>query len=133
MKEKGIYFDRSVLEADRGKFVPGAEVPVILRVADSGTKYVMAVLNPAKHVAHETPALPVATSTVGAKIVTKASETMSKADWNAKDRSMMLGGISHDAAQLAAASVTANVSIHDVVQAYCVAMTQLIKFREEVK
>ncbi len=137
-EEKGIYFDRSLLEADRGRFVPGAEIPVILRVADSGTKYVTAIgasksgriitnTAPDQTLA-ETKATPVATP----KPVVKA-EVMSKADWNAKDRSMMVGGLSHDAAVLVQTAHMSNSSIEDVLFDYKRTLQELINIREEVK
>ncbi len=73
-------------------------------------------------------ATPVATPKTAVK-----SEVMSKADWNAKDRSMMVGGLSHDAAVLVAASATANVSIQEILSSYEVALKRLVEIRENVK
>ncbi len=137
-EDKGLYFDRSLLEADRGRFVPGAEIPVILRVAESGTKYVTAISHGvASRYAdkagidghpEETKATPVATPKTAVK-----SEVMSKADWNAKDRSMMVGGLSHDSASLVNTALAYNVDIKTVLTMYEGALSALLTIRENVK
>ncbi len=138
-EEKGIYFDRQLLEADRGKFVPGASIPVILRVADSGTKYVMSINTSAapKIVApvfNNTPVVEHPGIAEMTKLMkTTSSNIMSKADWNAKDRSMMIGGLAHDAAVLAAAAATANVEIGVLLNDYEAALKAMLLIREELK
>ncbi len=133
-EDKGIYFDRSLLEADRGKFVPGAEIPVTLRVAESGTKYVMGIgqVFPAQVSFNQGQPASNALAQIATPVKAK-SETMSKSDWASKDRSMMVGGLSHDAAVLAAASATANVSIQEILSSYEVALKRLVEIRENVK
>ncbi len=59
--------------------------------------------------------------------------TMTKADWNAKDRSMMIGGLAHDAAVLAAAAATANVEIGVLLNDYEAALKAMVLIREEMK
>lgn len=161
-EEKGIYFDRSVPESDRGKFVPGAELEVELRTTESGTKYVTKVLNLLKdHMMNPSPLVasvfekpPMAEQIALVESVTEIMKekvgARSKApskplsgklsdygktqtDWVAKDRSQLIGGLSHDAAELAAAAVAYNVPISSVVDQYKLALVALIKIREEVR
>lgn len=143
--ETGAYINwsKTIKESEKGKIVPGGEYIVDMFRAESGKGYINRVLD--TKVA-EMPKLvaPVFNNTPLAKTVgidgtkllmakTHASESMSKADWSAKDRSMMIGGISHDASQLVHASFVANVPLDDVLNAYRKALSTVLEIREEVR
>lgn len=59
--------------------------------------------------------------------------TLSKEEWAAKDRSQLVGGLSHDAATLVAAAVTSGVPVEQVIEKFKVVLAGLIKARDEVK
>ncbi len=134
-EEKGIYFERDIPESVRGKFIVGAELPVTLRVTNTGTKYVTGLNeNPTPLVAPVFNNMPLAKAEQPKVVVPKTnSETMSKADWNAKDRSMMVGGLSHDSAVLVAAAATANTSVELLLKDYIDILKALIQIRDEIK
>lgn len=58
---------------------------------------------------------------------------MSKADWAAKDRSQLIGGRSHDAAQLVTAALLSGTPIETVVATYKSTLEQIVAMAEEVK
>lgn len=134
--ESGEYvnWSKKIKDSDKGLIVPGGTFSVDMYRAESGKGYINAV---------ETGTQPVLVAPVFAKTpvvkplaaTPKAdkAEVMTKADWSAKDRSMMVGGLSHDAAVLVAASVTANVSLSEVLEHYTTALKALVVIREEVK
>lgn len=139
--ESGEYVNvsKTLKDSEKGKIIPGGQYDVEMYRSDAGKGYINKLLSSAlvapagvAPVFNKTPvAKPVETKPLAAK--PNVSEVMSKAEWNAKDRSMMLGGLAHDAAVLAAASVTANVPIEAVLTSFEFAFGVLIKLREEVK
>lgn len=137
--ESGEYigWSKSLNDAEKGRVVPGMELSVEMYRADSGKGYVNKVLASATAFA-PVASVPSAPKTIEVKkatpvVKTSISESMTKADWANKDRSMMVGGLSHDAAVLAAAAVTSNQSIGVVLDMYKKALGVLIKVREEIK
>lgn len=56
-----------------------------------------------------------------------------KTDWAAKDRSQLVGGRSHDAAQLVVAALGAGVSIEETLKMHREALVGLLKMADEVK
>lgn len=130
-----LNWSKKINEAEKGKVVPGGVYTVDMFRAESGKGYINSVIQSElvqtpKFVAPGFKDTPLAKSSI---VKTNVSETMSKADWNAKDRSMMIGGISHDAAQLVHASFVANVPLEDVLNAYKNALSEVLDIREEVK
>ena len=61
------------------------------------------------------------------------SSGLSKEEWASKDHDKMIGGLSHDAVILAAASVQNGLPMDKLVEAYKLALVGLIKVRGEVK
>ena len=54
-------------------------------------------------------------------------------DWGAKDRSQLVGGRSHDAAQLVLAALTASVPISQALEMYKEALDGILKIAEGTK
>lgn len=147
-KANGRYvnYSKQLSETDKTKVVPGASFEAEYYVADSGKEYLNKIVNTR---ASQTPpvavvaeALAKAVDTERAKKFTPkftkkeeaVSNSMSKADWAAKDRNMMIGGRSHDAAVIVAAMV--NVSSLDVsgaLETYKTILDGMLKIAEEVK
>jgi hypothetical protein len=62
------------------------------------------------------------------------SESMTKEDWSAKDRSQLIGGLCHDAAQITASlTVSQGMDKDGALEVYKDVLNQLINFRSEVK
>lgn len=139
--ENGEYinFSKTLKDGDKGRIIPGGAFDVMMYRADSGKGYLNSVIAAATPSA-STPLVAVAPKVAEVKetipLPTKRVpnlEAMSKSEWQAKDRSQLIGGLSHDAAELAAAAVAYNVPISSVVDQYKLALGLLIKIREEVK
>ena len=60
---------------------------------------------------------------------------MTKAEWSAKDRSQLIGGLSHDAATIVAAAMTLQPfnSTDEVLLFYKRVLEGLLRIRDEVK
>lgn len=132
-----VNFSKNLNESEKGKLVPGGTYEVELYVADSGKRYVNkviattsgtskpAVINPVTSKSDQKPVTPV-----------KVSETMTKADWGAKDRSQLIGGLSHDAAMLVAAMVPVLGQLESadaVIKMHKAVLEGLLKNRDEIK
>lgn len=141
--EKGYYWSKNIKDSEKGKVVPGGTYDMDVYIADSGAKYVNSVKSDA--VAALKPLTPKPEKTVS-KVITVdlaptataqqvANATMSKAEWSAKDRSQLIGGLSHDAAALVASAlaVGVDVDVEKVLSAYKSVLVGLIKIRDEVK
>lgn len=105
----------------------GTPVSVDVFTSDSGKKYINAIVGAVLN--NEVPKTPVKKSVV----VAAKSETMSKADWSAKDRSQLVGGRSHDAVELVNVSLVTGTSLEDVLKLYQEALEGVLKVAEEVK
>jgi hypothetical protein len=142
--KQGYYWSKQLKEDAKVGITPGVTVNMEIYTADSGAKYVNKVLN-----AVETADVPVinrdkvsqreVTTKVSNKPVkeeTKLDNTMSKAEWSAKDRSQLIGGLSHDAAQLTAAFAAMFPDIattEDALKLYKDFLVGMLKIRDEVK
>jgi hypothetical protein len=62
---------------------------------------------------------------------TTSDTTMSKDEWKAKDRSQLIGGLSHDAAALAVAQYTTKGGT--ILDIYKEMLVGMLKIREEIK
>ncbi len=138
-----VNFSKQLPEGDKTNVVPGAELDVELYVADSGKRYLNKILS---GIAAQSvkPAVAMAAPEVKAEVPAKKafvpkfqkkdeSTTMSKSEWQAKDRSQLLGGLCHDAAQLTLAAVTVGASSEDVLKMYKAMLDGVIALREGVK
>lgn len=129
--EKGFYLSPKFDEAVKVQIVPGVELEGAVFVADSGAQY----LNNAKVlssiiVKEDKPS-------VKSKKDFKANKdtSMTKDEWAAKDRSQLIGGLSHDAATLTAAilNVQPAENASDAVAVFKDILAQLLKVRDELE
>lgn len=145
---KYVGLSKNLSEADKTRLVPGAEFEAEYYVADSGKEYLNKILASVS----SAPSAPKAQEAESPKAVdtdrTKRfapkfqkkenvpdSEKMSKADWSAKDRSQLIGGLSHDAAAIAAAIYPSQMlqTTQDALNVYKELLEGMLKIREEVK
>jgi len=114
---------------NKDSFKPGAEYSV--EIVENG-KY-----RNIKSVEGVTTVAPVASKPAFKKAFAKkevsASTAMTKEEWAAKDRSQMIGGLSHDAVQLVLAHVNSGKSVEELVSVYEEALTSIISLRDRVK
>jgi hypothetical protein len=133
-----VNYSTKLPEADKTKVVPGASFHAELFVSDAGKRYLNKILSSDTSVKAAAPVVDVDRAK---KFVPKfspaekkaTSETMTKADWSAKDRSQLLGGLCHDAATLAAAAITTGTSAEDVLKIFKATLDGVIELRTEVK
>lgn len=159
---KYVNYSKQITEEDKAKVVPGAEFEAEYYVADSGKEYLNKVLSVKYTDGSMVSTRPLAiapvvlrqeATAVGPAITvtkvdterakkftpkfTKAAavdNTMSKAEWSAKDRSQLIGGLSHDAAAITAAMIATSVMGQaEAVLAYKQILVQMLSIREEVK
>jgi hypothetical protein len=146
---KFVNYSKNLSEGDKAHVVPGAEFEAEFYIADSGKEYLNKILivkdvsgnpNEQKAVTSETQKGPTVdvdrAKRFTPKFTKKADDTekMSKADWNQKDRNMMIGGRSHDAAVIVAAMV--NTEAMDKEQAlarYRFILEGMLSIAEEIK
>ncbi len=134
-----LNYSKKLSEADKTRVVPGAEFDAELYVADSGKRYLNKILTGVTAAIVKAVSAP-KTDAERAKVFTPKfqkkesvadSEKMSKADWSAKDRSQLIGGLSHDAA-----AIVANMGLGTVEEAlveYKAALEGMLKIRDEIK
>jgi len=139
-----INYSKQLKESDKTKIVPGAEFDVEFYVADSGKRYLNKIVLTS---ANQTEAVFTASQNNEPKKVftpkfnkpeTAVSSTMSKDEWKAKDRSQLIGGLSHDAATITAAAVQSGLwpsldSHATVVRMYKDLLEEMIRIREVLK
>lgn len=149
---KYVGLSKQLSEADKTRLVPGAEFEAEYYVADSGKEYLNRILSTGAF-APDVPGTVVAPkvqTTEAPKVDTErakrftpkfnkseakpASETMSKADWNAKDRNMMIGGRSHDAAVIVAAMVNVqSLDVQTALDVYEALLKGMLEVAEVIK
>jgi len=125
-----LNWDKEIPESQKGLVVPGATLMMEVFQNESGKRYVKAVGEKTEPVAEVikpfTPPV--------AKAVTP--ETNQKTDWAAKDRSQLIGGLSHDAVSLVNSLIRVRGDI-DTAEKMLVVYKQflegLIQVRSEVK
>lgn len=132
-----VNWHKDIKESDKGKVVPGGVYECEVERKESGKGYIKSVVVPQPPVI--TPPVAVTPKAIETKpfaatpkIEVKA-EVMSKSDWASKDRSMMIGGLSHDAATLAAASAMANAPLEQLLSDYTQALGEILRLREIIK
>lgn len=141
--DKGAYvgWSKHFKEADKTQVVPGRQFSVDMYIADSGKQYVNKIIRQLDSLkSGDVPVVVTPESLAAVKAVTKKffpidKETMSKAEWSAKDRSQLIGGLSHDAATLTAALMTMQPAerASDVLPIYKEFLEGMLKIRDEVK
>lgn len=135
-KDEYVNWHKDIKESDKGKVVPGGVYECEVERKESGKGYIKSVIdkNNNKVAVIEVPVdTKVSLPLPPARKIDIKSETMTKADWGAKDRSQLIGGLSHDAATLAAASATANVPLEQLLSDYTKALGEILRVRDIVK
>lgn len=146
---KFVNYSKQLSETDKAVVVPGAEFEAEYYVADSGKEYLNKVLKgivTAPKTVKEPEVKPEAKPDVERarkftpKFEKKESATMSKDEWKAKDRSQLIGGLSHDAASLAGVILnsTAVVAqdegvVEGALRIYKQVLEGMLRIRDEVK
>lgn len=147
---KYVGLSKQLKDADKARLVPGAEFEAEYYIADSGKEYLNKILImsdvSAPGVTLPSVAAKAAVDTERAKKFTpkfnkpetKADpDKMSKAEWSAKDRSQLIGGLSHDAAAVAVAVLNLDGSnepgTESALRVYKTLLEGMLKIREEVK
>ncbi len=144
-----VNFSKHLPEGDKTNVVPGAEFEAELFVADSGKRYLNKIIGGSTkpysslvsgaeqhpHVDEVKLAAEKAKKPFMPKFQKKeevASDKMSKSEWQAKDRSQLIGGLSHDAAAITA-SLVACTAVDDPLKLYKSLLEGMLKIRDEVK
>lgn len=143
-----INYSKQLKESDKTKVVPGAVFDVEFYVADSGKRYlnkIVTITNPPSDVdvifgkpieEVKKTFVPKFNKTVG--VSGTGSSSMSKEEWAAKDRSQLIGGLSHDSAAIVAAAVqsglwpTLDNQAH-VLRMYKDLLEEMLRIREDLK
>jgi hypothetical protein len=144
---KYVGLSKQLSEADKTRLVPGAQFEAEYYVADSGKEYLNKILSSSssKTVVSKVQA-PEArpkgdperakrfTPKFNKSEAKPASETMTKADWNVKDRNMMIGGRSHDAAVIVAAMVNTQIyTVPELLDVYKEVLTGMLEIAAVIK
>lgn len=66
-------------------------------------------------------------------IAPKEAKSVAATDWAAKDRSQLVGGRSHDAAQLVQIALSSCTELSEVLRLYKEALQGILKIADEVK
>lgn len=127
--ESGEYigWSKNIPDTDKGKVVAGGEYQCEVYRADSGKGYVNKVVSSSA---------PAVKKAAPAPAKAAASETMTKAEWSAKDRSQLIGGLSHDAATVVAALIAVDSTLTDpenALNTYRTVLNGMLSIRDEVK
>lgn len=144
-----LNYSKKLSEDDKTRVVPGAEFEAELYVADSGKRYLNKILSDVVALASAKAVPPMAVSSIPGvdaerakkftpkfqKKADESSDKMSKGEWAAKDRSQLIGGLSHDAAAITAAFVTVSGELKGeaILQSYKFILEGMLKIREELK
>ncbi len=122
--DKGVYINWApkLNESEKGKVVAGLSYEFDLFVADSGKKYVNGVK--------------LLDSTMSKPAVKKTEDTvMTKQEWKDKDRSQLIGGLSHDAAALVSSFINVKgiQEVDEAVEMFRGVLKGLLEVRDELK
>lgn len=136
-KEKGVYFSKKLDASSKTNIVPGVEFEGELFVSDTGGEYLNKVVKflpgvIAKATVVESKKEAVVTPKKESTYKTKEDTTMSKSDWALKDRSQLIGGLSHDAAAITAALVAVDTNLVPL-DVYKELLEGMLKIRSGVK
>jgi len=134
-------------ELSLDQFARGDSYTVGVATAKSGKKYIREILSGSAPLVASAPVAPAA-AVVAAPVVKAAYKpfnkfgggakkdsgaTMSKEEWQAKDRSQLIGGLSHDAAAMVQAHVQSMKPMDDLLSLYEQALGGLLVIRERIK
>ncbi len=114
---------------DRASIVPGAEIDIA-----TGAGIELAVKLASVAVAEPVMEVVPDKKVFTPKFQKTESATMSKSEWAAKDRSQLIGGLSHDAAAIVAALVhTTSMTAKEVLGVYKETLLGLLEIRDGLK
>jgi hypothetical protein len=128
---KYVNYSKQLSAEDKAKVVPGAAFDAEYYISDGGKEYLNKVLS-APVQATESKA---EKKTFKPKFEKKAdADKMSKSEWQAKDRSQLIGGLSHDAATVVAAmlAVAHYPTTVEVLTEYKVLLEGMLKIRDQI-
>ncbi len=137
-KSEYVGYSNYMKDTDKAKVVPGRKFSVEMYIADSGSQKINKILKQLEtaqvNQALET-AKVIAKVTPGTKEFKSANETMSKAEWSAKDRSQLIGGLSHDSATLVAAMLAMRPieNTSEVIALFSEVLNGLLQVRDSLK
>ncbi len=119
---------------DQAQIVPGASFEGEVYTSEGGTRYLNKIVktNGLPHEEKKAREHAPAVTAPPAPKKAPASEVMSKADWSAKDRSQLIGGLSHDAAVLVAAMMQTG-TVEDPVATFSTTLKGLLEVRDGMK
>ena len=140
-----INYSKQLKESDKTKVVPGAEFAVEFYVADSGKRYLNKIVGQTAP-SSQTESAVVSAPTEVKKVFTPkfnkpvtggtSSASMSKEEWQAKDRSQLIGGLSHDAAVIVAHAISVWGTLDNeanVLRMYKNVLEEMLRIREALK
>lgn len=134
-KSNGRYvnYSKNLSEADKMRVIPGITFDAEVYVADSGKEYLNKVLTVNDN--SNKVSLSTSKSVVKTKTIPKTESSMTKEDWAAKDRSQLIGGLSHDAAALVASFINVKGidNTEDAVEMFKNVLNGLLKVRDALK
>ena len=139
-----VSWSKNISENDKAAVVPGASFEGEYYISEKGTRYLNKIVARTSKVDAPKTLPVIATPSVdtqAAKRFTPSfkktgdpSNAMSKVDWEAKDRSMMIGGLAHDAAVIAAQLVNVEgLNAETALATFKTLLEGMLKIREEVK
>lgn len=141
-----VSYSKNLTDHDKALVVPGASFEAELYTAPSGSRYLNKIVARSAHVAApkavESQAAAATVDVERAKKftpkftkVTAVDNSMSKADWANKDRNMMIGGRSHDAAVIVASMLAVSnfPTTEDVLKAYKQVLQGMLTIADEIK
>jgi hypothetical protein len=121
-------------------FTVGTTYTVAISTSSTGKKYIKEVLagnNSGQQIQNPVNVAPQTVKPAFKKSFTpyakKADNGLSKEEWAQKDRNQMIGGRSHDAAELVKASVNSGRPMNEILALYQEALEGIIRIADTVK
>ena len=144
---KFVNYSKQLSESDKARVVPGASFEAEYYVSDGGKEYLNKIIGtgvpkpqPAvasKPVTDVNPPEDQKQPTTFKPSFKKAeapSNTMSKDEWKAKDRSQLIGGLSHDSAEIVAAMIhVQSLDVETALNVYADILKGMMKIREALQ
>lgn len=129
----GDYFSFGKFYKGPTAFGVGDVLKIELYKTEKGNKYINKVLSADVATASTTPKAEPSTEKKAPAFKAKADTSMSKDEWKAKDRSQLVGGLCHDAAQLTLTALTVGEKPEVVLKTYEEILNGLIELRDGMK
>ena len=128
----GVYYSKNLKDSDKLKVVPGAKFNAEYYVADSGSRYlnkVFDMLVPTEPVKKETIHAPKPSKTEAKTVAPKAetkSETMTRSDWDNKDRRISRQGVIQAAVQALTGVYPTVTELYDAAEELALKMLDFV-------